>query len=59
MTKKEHQHGLIYSIKCPLGPCDNSYNGKIGRRLAERFSDCSGRDKSSHMYKHRKNSEAL
>ena len=51
-TKKEHQHDLIYSVKCPDDTCNVSYNGEIGRRLAERVKDHSGRDKDSHMYKH-------
>lgn len=36
VTKKEHQYDLIYSGKCPLEICDKSYNGEIGRSLAER-----------------------
>ena len=29
ITKREHQHDLIYSVKCPSKTCDKSYNGKI------------------------------
>ena len=36
VTKKEHQYDLIYRGKCPLEICDKSYNGEIGRSLAER-----------------------
>ena len=50
-TKKEHQQDLVYSVKCPVDTCNESYNGEIGRRLAG-VRDHSGRDKSSHMYKH-------
>ena len=30
------QYDLIYSVKRPLKTCGESYNGEIGRRLAER-----------------------
>lgn len=52
VTKKEQQHDLVCSVKCPLEICDESCNGEIERRLAERVSDHSVRDKSSPMYKY-------
>ena len=32
-TKKEHNHDLAYSVKCPMKNCLESYNGETGRRL--------------------------
>ena len=51
-SKREHQHDLIYSVKWPLETCDESYNGEIGKRLAERVTDHNCRDKSFYIYKH-------
>ena len=51
VTKKEYQQSHIYSVKYLLETCGKSYIGEIGRKLAERVSEHSGRDKSSYMYK--------
>ena len=32
-TKKEHNHDLAYSVKCPMKNCLESYSGETGRRL--------------------------
>ena len=39
ITKKEHQHHLIYSVRC-----DKSYNDEIGRMLAKRVNNHSSID---------------
>ena len=56
ITKKEHKHDLVYSIKCPEETCNETYNGETGRRLIERFGEHRGKDKSSHVYQRSANS---
>ena len=51
-TKEEHEHNLIYHVKCPVEDCDDDYIGEAGRRVVERVKDHGGRDHSSHMFKH-------
>ena len=51
-TDKEHQHDLVYSVKCPGERCNETYNGETGRRLIERVHEHCGKDKDSHMFKH-------
>lgn len=51
VTKKEHQHGSIYSVKFPLETCEECLIGEIGRKIAERVSEHSGRYKSFDRYK--------
>ena len=31
ITKKEHKHDLVYSVKCPKETCNETYNGGTGR----------------------------
>ena len=33
ITKKEHKHDLVYSVKRPEETCNETYNGETGRRL--------------------------
>ena len=35
ITKKEHKHDLVYSVKFPEEPCNKTYNGETGWRLVE------------------------
>ena len=43
-TKKENQHVLTYTVKCPMKNCLESYNGENERRLIERAHEDSGKD---------------
>ena len=43
-TLKEHQHNLVYEVKCPEPTCNSSYIGEVSRRLGERIKDHCGRD---------------
>ena len=49
-VKKDHEHNLVYEIKCP--DCDVKYIGEAGRRLKLRIDDHGGKDKNSHVLKH-------
>ena len=49
---KEHHQDLIYSVKCPMKNCLESYNGETGRGLIERVNEHSRKDINSHMFKH-------
>ena len=51
-TKFEHQHDLVYYVKCTEPSCRDNYVGETGRRIIERIKDHSGRDHASHMVKH-------
>ena len=35
ITKKEHKHDIVYSVKCSKETCNETYNGEAGRRLIE------------------------
>ena len=56
ITKKEHKHDLFYSVKCPVGTCNKTYNGETGRRLVERIDEHRGKGKNSHVYQQSVNS---
>ena len=56
ITKKEHKHDLVYSVKCPKETCNETYNGGTGRRLIERVGKHRGKDKNSHVYQQSVNS---
>ena len=56
ITKKEHKHDLVYSVKCPEETCNETYNGETGRRLVEKIDEHRGKDKNSHVYQHLVNS---
>ena len=55
ITKKEHKHDLVYSVKCPEETCKETYNAETGR-LAERIDEHRAKDKNSHVYQHSVNS---
>ena len=46
ITKKEHKHDLVYSVKCPEETCNETYNGETGRRLVERIDEHRGKNKN-------------
>ena len=52
ITKKEHKHDLVYSVKCPEETCNETYNGETGRRLVEQIDEHRGKNKNSHVYEH-------
>ena len=47
ITKKEHKHDLVYSVKCPEETCNEPYNGETGRRLIQRVGEYRRKDKNS------------
>ena len=51
-TVKDHQHDIVYYVKCPESQCSEDYTGKAARRLSERVLDHKGRDAKSHLVKH-------
>ena len=50
ITKKEHKHDLVYSLKCPEETCNETYYGEAGSRLTERIDEHRGKDKNSHVH---------
>ena len=50
-TKFEHQHDIIYQVKCSAENCSNDYIGESARRIIERVKDHGGRDTKSHVLK--------
>ena len=56
ITKKEHNHNLVYSVKCLEETCNETYSGETGRRLVERIDEHRAKDKNSHVYQHSVNS---
>ena len=50
--KFDHEHDLIYHVKCPEELCTDHCIGEPGRRVVERVKDHNTRDKSSHMLRH-------
>ena len=51
-TVKEHEHDIVYHVKCPDSQCSEDYTGKMARRLSERVLDHNGRYAKSHLVKH-------
>ena len=51
-TKFEHQHDIIYHVRCSAENCPDDYIGEAARRVVERVKDHGGRDTKSHMFKH-------
>ena len=51
-TVKEHQHDIVYYVKCPESQCSKDYTEGMARRLSERVLDHNGRDAKSHLVKH-------
>ena len=56
-TKFEHQHDIIYQVKCSAGNCPDDYIGESARRIMERVRDHRGRDTRSHVLKHSSENE--
>ena len=51
-TKFEHQHNIIYQVKCSAESCWDGYIGESARRIIERVKYHGGRDTKSHVLKH-------
>ena len=51
-TKFEHQHDIIYQVKCSAENCSDDYIRESARRIIERIKDHGGRDIKSHVSKH-------
>ena len=51
-TKFEHQHDILYQVKCSAENCSDDYIGESARRIIERVKDHGGRDTKSHVLKH-------
>ena len=51
-TKFEHQHDIIYQVKCSAKNCLDDYIRESARRIIERIKDHGGRDTKSHVLKH-------
>ena len=47
-----HEHDIVYYVKCLEESCPHDYVGESGRRVLERVKDHNGRDTSSHIFKH-------
>ena len=50
--KLDHEHDLVYHVKCPEESYTDDYIGESGRRVIEQVKDHNWRDKSSHMLRH-------
>ena len=51
-TKLEHQHDIIYHVKCSAENCSDDNIGESARRIIERVKNHVGRDTKSHVLKH-------
>ena len=51
-AKFEHQHDIIYQVKCPAENISDDYIGESARGIIERVKDDCGRDTKSHVLKH-------
>ena len=51
-TKFEHQHDIIYQVKCSTENCSDDYIRESVRRIIERVKEHSRRDTKPHVLKH-------
>ena len=51
-TKFEHQHDILYQVKCSAENCLDDYMGESARHIIERVKDHGGTDTKSHVLKH-------
>ena len=47
-----HNHNIIYHGNCPENGCPDNYVWETARRISERVLGHTGKDISSHLYKH-------
>ena len=50
--KTEHQHDIVYHVKCLESRCSEDCTGETARRLSKRVVDHNGRDAQPHLVKH-------
>ena len=50
-TKSEHQHDLVYYVKCTESSCRDNDAEETGHKIRDRVKDHSGRDNASYMVK--------
>ena len=51
-TKFEHQHDIIYRVKCSAEKCSDDYIGESATHIIERVKDHGGKDTKSHVLKY-------
>ena len=51
-TVKEHQHDIVYYVKCPKRQYSEDYTGETARSLSERVLDHNGKDAIFYLVKH-------
>ena len=51
-TKFEHQHDIIYQVKCTAENCPDSYTRESARHVIERVKDHGGKNTEAHVLKH-------
>ena len=50
-TKFEHQHNIVYQVKCTAGNCLDDNLGESARHIIKWVKDHDGRDTKSHVLK--------
>ena len=58
-AKFEHQHDMLYQVKCLAENCPDNYIGQSARRIIERVKDHGGRDTKSLVLKYSGEKEHL
>ena len=53
-TKPEHQHNVVYYVKCPNKKCNCEYCGETKRRMGKRTNEHGSTDPKSHVLIHSK-----
>jgi hypothetical protein len=53
-TKPEHQHNVVYYVKCPNKKCNCAYCGETKRRMGKRTNEHGSTDPKSHVLIHSK-----
>ena len=51
-TVKDHQHDIVYYVKCPESQCAENHTEETAGRLSEIVLEHNGRDAKSHLVKH-------
>ena len=51
-SKFEHQHDIIYQVKCWQKIFQTTILGELAKRVIKRVKDHGGRDTKSHVLKH-------
>ena len=56
-TKFEHQHNIIYQVKCSVENCPDDYIGELAMRIIEIVKDHGGKDMKLHVLKQSRDEE--